>query len=247
MFFQTSSAGLALIKKWEGCYSYAYHCPAGVLTIGYGHTNLANQPPRVVEGMTITRDQAHEILVSDLRLHERRVNQLVEVDLTQAQFDVLVSFDFNTGALEKSTLLRKLNAGDYDAVPRELMRWTKGGGRTLQGLVNRRGDEARMWCSHEDAPPLAAVSSEDIPSPVGAMAQEVDAPQPEKPLSESKTIWASLLQGGAGLTTLGLFTEKAVNGMTPTVALILGLAALSTILAILIAKWRRDHSLENLI
>lgn len=136
-----SETGLALIKQWEGLRLRAYRCPAGVWTIGYGHTG------NVRAGMEITEEGADALLVSDLATFERAVARAVKVPLTQHQFDALVSFAFNVGveAFRKSTLLRKLNALDYAAVPGELAKWVHAGGRKLDGLVNRRAAEAGLW------------------------------------------------------------------------------------------------------
>jgi lysozyme len=143
---RTSAAGVALIKRFEGLRTMAYRDSAGVWTIGYGHTAAAGHPP-VHAGMTITVKEAGEILARDLATFERQVNTLVKVPLVQAQFDVLASFQFNTGALGRSTLLKRLNAGDYAAVPHELRRWVNAKGKRLSGLVNRREAEAALWTS----------------------------------------------------------------------------------------------------
>jgi lysozyme len=143
---RTSAAGLALIKRFEGLRTAAYRDAAGILTIGYGHTSRAGAP-LVREGMTITAREAEMILSRDVSAFEARVNKAVKVPLSQAQFDALVSFVFNTGRLEDTTLLKVLNRGDYAAVPAQLMRWTRAGGKVLQGLVNRRAAEAAKWSS----------------------------------------------------------------------------------------------------
>lgn len=138
---RVSPEGIALIKQWEGLRLRAYQCSAGVWTIGYGHTG------NVRAGMEITEEGADALLVSDIAKFERAVAQAVEVPLTQHQFDALVSFAFNVGvgAFKGSTLLRKLNTVQYDAVPAELMRWVHAGGKRVQGLVNRRAAEAGLW------------------------------------------------------------------------------------------------------
>lgn len=143
-----NAAGLSHIMQWEGKRLVAYQDVAGIWTIGYGHTTAAGIP-RVREGMRISDKEAEDILKTDLRKFEDRVSRLVKVPLTDNQFAVLVSFDFNTGALHKSTLLKKLNAGDYDAVPAELMKWVNAGGKRVQGLVNRRAAEAGLWAKGE--------------------------------------------------------------------------------------------------
>lgn len=139
-----NAAGLSLVKQWEALRTSAYRDAVGVWTVGYGHTSAAGGPV-VTVGMKITADEADVILRTDLSKFEARVDRLVKVALTDNQFAALVSFDFNTGALDKSTLLKKLNKGDYNAVPAELMKWVNAGGKKLNGLVNRRSAEAGLW------------------------------------------------------------------------------------------------------
>lgn len=139
-----NAAGLSLVKQWEALRTTAYRDAVGVWTIGYGHTRAAGGPV-VTAGLKITADEADVILRTDLSKFEARVDRLVKVALTDNQFAALVSFDFNTGALDKSTLLKKLNKGDYNAVPAELMKWVNAGGKKLNGLVNRRSAEAGLW------------------------------------------------------------------------------------------------------
>ena len=138
---KTSDVGIELIKKYEGCYLKAYKCPAGVWTIGYGHTN------GVKSGMVITKDQAVTYLKNDLITYERAVNSYVKVPLTQNQFDALVSFSFNCGtaALKHSTLLKKLNSGYYDGAANEFTKWNKSNGKVLNGLVRRRQEEKELF------------------------------------------------------------------------------------------------------
>ncbi|UJM42939.1 lysozyme [Bartonella henselae] len=141
-----SPEGLALIKQWEGLRLNAYKDAIGVWTIGYGHTNNAGKP-FVHKGMAITEKQTEELLCQDLKQFENTVEQAVQVSLTDEQFAALVSFCYNVGttAFCNSTLLRKLNSGDYEAIPTELQKWTKAGGKRLQGLVHRRAAEAGLW------------------------------------------------------------------------------------------------------
>lgn len=156
-----NAEGLALIKRWEGCRLEAYKCAAGVWTIGYGHTRTARQ------GLRITQEQAEALLIEDLRVFEAAVDDAVIPPLTDNQFAALVSWAFNVGAtaMRKSTLLRKLNAGDYDAVPRELAKWDKVRGRPIHGLANRRAAEAGLWArgafvaSRNISPTAPALSS----------------------------------------------------------------------------------------
>ena len=141
--FTLSDRGADLIKAAEGLRLLAYRCPAGVWTLGYGHT--AN----VREFDTCTIEQADALLFEDCVEAEEAVKRLVKVPINQNQFDALVSFTFNLGAtrLEKSTLLRKLNTGDYIGASLEFKRWVNAGGRRLPGLVSRRQAEFDLFLS----------------------------------------------------------------------------------------------------
>jgi len=138
---RTGRDGVELIRHFEGCRFDAYLCPAGVWTIGYGHT------ADVKEGDSIDQEAAEAFLIEDLETFERNVTNLVKVPLTQQQFDALVSWTFNLGPgnLERSTLLAKLNQGEYTDVPFEIKRWTRAGGAILPGLVKRRNAEAALF------------------------------------------------------------------------------------------------------
>lgn len=131
-----------LIKVSEGLSLVAYLCPAGVLTIGYGHTGKD-----VVEGMVIDHQEADRLLQVDLEKFEKEVSKLVKVGITQNQFDALISFTYNLGAsaLKGSTLLKKLNAGEYMAAANEFPKWVKAGGKVLPGLVTRRRKERELF------------------------------------------------------------------------------------------------------
>ena len=136
-----SAEGLALIKKFEGCELEAYQDAVGVWTIGYGHIK------GVKEGMTITKQQAEEKLLEELVEYENYVLEAVNHQLDQCMFDALVSWTYNLGPsnLNASTMLKVLNAGDYDGVPEQIKRWNKAGGKVLQGLVRRREAEALLF------------------------------------------------------------------------------------------------------
>lgn len=140
-----NKAGLELIKEFEGFRSRAYLCPAGVWTVGYGHTQ------GVRSGDVVTREQAEALLRQDLTDAEHAVDKWVDVPLGGNQFAALVSFVFNvgSGAFKDSTLLRLLNRGDYLSVPGQLKRWNKSGGRVLKGLVRRREAEAKLWSAFD--------------------------------------------------------------------------------------------------
>ena len=138
---ETSQNGIELIKEFEGRRLVAYQDSVGVWTIGYGHTK------DVWEDRLIIKSTADRLLAEDLAEFEKYVDNLVDVPLTQNQFDALVAWTFNLGPtnLSESTLLKKLNAGDYDAVPFEMKRWNKAGGEVLEGLIRRREAEAALF------------------------------------------------------------------------------------------------------
>lgn len=143
----TSQAGIDLIMQHEGYRQKAYLCPAGYWTIGYGAT-FYQDGQRVKKGDAISDFQAQKLLEFHLRVFEKEVDNATRDDLSQHQFDALVSFCFNVGPtnFKNSTLLRKVNANPNDpAISSEFAKWTKGNGRTLPGLVKRRSDESKLY------------------------------------------------------------------------------------------------------
>ncbi|HGL6529817.1 TPA: lysozyme [Enterobacter roggenkampii] len=145
---QTSDKGIALIKQFEGCKLTAYQDSVGVWTIGYGWTKPVDGKP-IRAGMTINQETAERLLKTGLVSYESDVSRLVKVGLTQGQFDALASFTYNLGArsLSTSTLLRKLNTGDYAGAADEFLRWNKAGGKVLNGLTRRREAERALFLS----------------------------------------------------------------------------------------------------
>lgn len=145
---QTNDAGLALIKEFEGFMPRWYRDPVGVMTIGYGHTDSAGHPRYADDkDLTITKSDATIILARDLGQYERAVAESVKVPLNENQFAALASFTYNLGPgnLRSSTLLRKLNMGDYAGAAGEFGRWNKAGGKTLAGLTRRRAAERALF------------------------------------------------------------------------------------------------------
>jgi len=136
--------GLDLIKRFEGFSSTVYICPAGYPTIGYGHLVRSGESFN-----EISETEAEELLRKDVESAERAVLRLVNVPLTDGQFDALVSFTFNlgSGAFQRSTLRRKVNHQAHAEVPEQLMRWVWAGGRKLNGLARRRRAEAISYRS----------------------------------------------------------------------------------------------------
>jgi lysozyme len=158
---QLSDAGLALIQKFEGFSATTYNDPVGLPTIGYGHKLLPGES--FPNG--ITQDQATQLLAADAATAGQAVESLVKVPLTQGQFDALVDFCYNLGRsrLAASTLLRDLNAEDYDAARQQLLLWVHAGGQVLPGLQARRQAEFDLWGS---APPVPQPAAAPAPQTV---------------------------------------------------------------------------------
>lgn len=132
---------------FEGFSSKPYLCPAGIPTIGYGSTYYEDGTHVKLTDAPITKERAEAILRSELGTYESAVNSFVKVPMTQGQFDALVDFAYNagTGNLQKSTLLKKLNAKDYKGAAGEFDKWVYGGGKKLGGLVKRRAKERTLF------------------------------------------------------------------------------------------------------
>jgi lysozyme len=142
--FTYSDAGLALTRKFEGLNLNSYQDQVGVWTIGYGHTG-----PTIHGGLTITQDQADQLLQSDVASSIACVNRAVTAAINQNQFDALVDFVFNLGcaALLSSTLLREVNAGNFAAATQQFLLWDHARGVVIQGLRHRRQAESDLFQS----------------------------------------------------------------------------------------------------
>lgn len=139
---KTSQNGINLIKQFEGLRLEAYKCPGGVLTIGYGHTG-----DDVKEGDRITPDNAEYLLKQDIKSAEYCINTEVKRELTQNQYDALISFVFNIGSFNfrHSTLLRQLNYGNYQKAAEQFDKWIYSKKTILPGLVKRRKAERLLF------------------------------------------------------------------------------------------------------
>ena len=230
-----SQSGKDMLVDFEGVRLKAYKCPAGVWTIGIGATN-----PPVNATDEITREEAFKRLDRDLVQYEDGVKRLIQVGLTQGQFDALVDFAYNAGvgALAKSTLLKKVNAGKFDEVPAEFMKWTKGGGKELPGLVRRRRAEVKLWRGLE----------EDIPVSNTQARFQPDQPKASKSIVQSKEANAAVAAGGLG--TIAVVQEvmplvkeggDLLGSLSPTILILV------VIIAAAGAVWyfRRQRLLEE--
>lgn len=173
---KVNDATLSHIKSFEGLRLQAYPDPGSrngdPWTIGYGSTT------GVHKGMVITEAEAEQRLKRDLETAERAVELAVKVPLNDNQFGALVSFAFNVGAgaFRDSTLLRKLNAKDYSAVPAQLARWNKNDGKVIAGLTRRRASEAELWNTPAGNP--AGQPAQPIP---------IDLPDEHEPAPAAKS------------------------------------------------------------
>lgn len=139
-----------LIGRAEGFSLESYQDTGGVWTIGWGTTKIAGKP--VTAGMTITKEQAVECFNHDIFEVEAQVAALVKVPLTDNQFSSLVSLVYNIGSgqFKKSTLLRKLNQGNYDGAANEFGRWVYDNGVKLNGLISRREQERELFLTPDE-------------------------------------------------------------------------------------------------
>jgi lysozyme len=154
---KTSKNGINLIKHFEGCpiengMVVSYRCPANKPTIGFGSLKLIDGSP-VQDGMTITKQEAEDLLAHELEEYEGYINDMVTVDLKQNEFDALVSWVFNLGPtnLKNSTLLKVLNSThvDWADIPYQIQRWNKVNGVPNEGLKKRRKAEALLFQGQE--------------------------------------------------------------------------------------------------
>jgi GH24 family phage-related lysozyme (muramidase) len=235
---KTSAAGIRHIREFEGERLKAYKCSAGVWTIGVGHTSAAGSPS-VTEGMTITAAESATILARDLAAFELGVERMLEVEVSQAQFDVLVSFAFNCGlgALKKSTLLKRVNEGNFDAVPAELMKWTRAGGKEVAGLVRRRRAEAKLWRGIDTEQPVDILEARLKP----------EKPKPARSITQSREANTAAAAGGLGTIALAQEviplvkeTGNFIEAMTPTVAILVVI-----IVAAVAIWWFRKQRLDE--
>lgn len=203
------------IAQHEGCRLAAYPDPAtggAPWTIGYGSTR------GVVQGMTITLEDAQSRLRGDLetsaKLLEDCIGEDIVESLTENQYAALLSFVFNVGCKRDWKICVALRAKNYDAVPAELMRFTYANGRKMQGLVNRRAEEVKLWSTDEpgstpEAPPSSITRA--IPTP--------PAPQAVKPLAKSKSFLTTVATAAIAIAQPAVESSKgAIKAVNDAVA-----------------------------
>lgn len=164
-----NDAALDLICSFEGWVPNWYKDPVGIWTCCYGHTDAAGEPKfAATSAKTFTKAEGRLILERDLAQYAAAVHAAVKVPLNDNQFGALVSFTYNLGAknLNKSTLVKKLNAGDFEGAAKEFRRWNRAGGKILRGLTRRRAAEEALFLTPSGQKPGPAP---EVPA---------DAPQP---------------------------------------------------------------------
>lgn len=134
-----------LIKKYEGFRPQSYQDSVGVWTIGYGTTRINGQP--VKAGMTITEDQALQLVKQEVNKLWSQIESITKINLNDNQMNALVDFAYNLGfnALKTSTLMKMVNAGDFNGAANQFSRWVYAGGKVLPGLVKRREAEKQLF------------------------------------------------------------------------------------------------------
>jgi lysozyme len=170
-----NQATIDLIKRFEGCRLTAYQCSAAVWTIGYGTTAAAGLGITPAKGMTITLDRAEDLLRQGVEKFAATVDALITAKVNQNQRGAAICLSYNIGptAFAKSTVLRELNAGNYDKAAAAFRMWNKAGGEVIKGLVNRREAEIELFLA-----------------PVTADMHTVTLPEK----AEAESIWATIIR-----------------------------------------------------
>lgn len=218
---QTNQPALDLIKKFEGWRANAYVDPATggePITIGYGHTSAAG-PPAVKMGMKLTLAEGEAILKRDLHAVEASVTKAIKVPLNENQFGALVSFTFNLGAgnLNKSTLLKKVNAKDFVGAAAEFAKWNKAAGKVMKGLTTRRAEEAALFMApvtKAAGKPATTITVKTTGEAPVTTTIPTDTLPPAPPRQSLNRLWAVLIAIVAALASgVGsLFTNGGLNG-----------------------------------
>lgn len=263
-----SDRGMRMLVEFEGLHKklpdgryQSYRCPANVATIYAGLTH------GVKDGMIITEEQGQRMLAKELAKFEDAVERLVKGELTQNRFDslVLLTFNIGIGAFQKSTLLRELNRGNTAAVPGQFMRWVKGGGKTLPGLVRRRAAEAALWSEPAKAPPAPHPETHVAVAPVELMPQKVDPANPPmlQVAAYSNTIRAAVVAAAGTIVQIWDWIFGVAKDAAPDIAsnqdalsplsalfsmlganmgLISGLVVLGALLAVVMNRLKKDRA-----
>ena len=230
--------GFELIKAHEGLRLKAYPDPgtkSDPWTIGYGHTSAAG-PPKVTPNMVITKDYAEEVFLRDLKTFENHVRFSVKTPITDNQFSALVSFVYNVGPtnFDRSSVLRCVNARQFDLVPAKLALYNRAAGKVLRGLVKRRAEEGKLFTSGYDDHDDHFVSGAETSKGKSALSSTTN-------LAAGVSGVAAVASAGRQLTTDVVETASFI----PPQWLIVGLGLISIIAAIYIIMERIKKSEED--
>jgi len=248
---KVSFDGRSIIEQFEGCeksvknrpgFYTTYRDEVGVLTVCFGCTNLSGSHAPIVEGAVYSRSDCDALLSSDLQGFEQRVAKIMSgVALKQNQFDALVSFDFNTGGLDKSSIPAKIRAGQLDQVPPTLDRWNKAGGQVYAGLTRRRKSEGQEFAGDV----AGALATAGVHRGSGdSMPQKIDRPRVPagNVAAATKREQRGAAGGGAiaggGAVGTGQPDSAPSTGIAAWAALALGLAILAACAWLAWRKWR---------
>jgi lysozyme len=211
-----NQAGIDLIKQWEGCKLKSYKCSAGVWTVGYGLTSRAGFI-EVGPDTTITQEEADWYLEQVVSDFASKIRPMITAPINENQFAAFVSLAYNIGVsgFKKSSALRRFNAGQIMEVPAAMRMWKKAGGKTVQGLVNRREAEVKLFLTPVIEKPMASKER-------------------AKP-AQSRTVQASVVQGASAVGG----AVAAVNTLDGTAQIIVLVGCvLVTLLSIFILRER---------
>lgn len=256
---KTSETGLALIRAFEGKRLTGYLDAVKIPTIGWGHTEMAGgmisyasgeKTTKVIVGGSISESEARRIHERDMLQFETGVFNLLKRSPRQAEYDAMVSLAFNVGidAFGKSSILRKLNAGDAQGAGDAFLMWNKAGGKVLAGLTRRRNAERALFLGDialasryaqvalPDYGSRLEPAAPDLPEENGA---KPDAPG--KPAPQSTTIWA---QASAILTTVGTAAAQAFGAIDWKVAAVITFGAVAAFGIYTISE-RMRHARES--
>jgi len=216
-----NQAGMDLIKRWEGCKLKAYKDVAGVWTVGYGLTSAAGFI-EVGPDTVLTQEEADWYLEQAVNKYADGIRSAITAPINENQFAAFVSLAYNVGiaGVRRSSAVRHFNAGHLDKVPRAIRAWNKAGGRVVQGLVNRREAEVKLFQT-----PVVSVANQPTPPST----QQRTSP------TQSKTMQASAVQIASGVGT-GIGAFAALDGTAQLIAV--GFAGLIVLMAVWIMRER---------
>lgn len=246
---KTSARGLQDIRTEEGLRLKAYRDGGGVPTIGYGHTNDATYPVKM--GQTCTKAEAEVFLRHDVAEAERMIDHVVKVPLNGNQYGALVSLAFNigNGAFAKSTLVKKLNAKDYDGAARQFDRWVNDNGKRVPGLVARRDREQALFNTPApvDKPRGKKVDPTSSPEHTEVQSAKKNVQPTQRKNSTDPTIWTLITGGLAAVVqpVMDLYTQVRESTEGHPVAMLVAVVGIGTIGYLIYKRYKHNRTEET--